>query len=172
MAGGVEEPDLHSQPVNGIRLVLLKTAQTPTDTALQFGLEWEGQKRMVHHTAPITMNYALREALRLVDEEGLEPRFARHRRNAELMWDGLAALDLTPHVALDHRLPSLTTVSVPDGVDEAAVRRRLLEEYGIEISGGLGALKGKVWRIGLMGYSSSEVNVVTLLGALERILHG
>ncbi len=135
-------------------------------------LKYWGPERTYHHTAPITMNYALREALRLVDEEGLEPRFARHRRNAELMWDGLAALDLTPHVALDHRLPSLTTVSVPDGVDEAAVRRRLLEEYGIEISGGLGALKGKVWRIGLMGYSSSEVNVVTLLGALERILHG
>jgi alanine-glyoxylate transaminase/serine-glyoxylate transaminase/serine-pyruvate transaminase len=89
-----------------------------------------------------------------------------------LLWDGLAALDLTPHVTLDHRLPSLTTVTVPDGVDEAAVRRRLLDEYSIEISGGLGALKGKVWRIGLMGYSSSEVNVVTLLGALERILHG
>lgn len=129
-----------------------------------------GPERTYHHTAPISMNYALREALRLVAEEGLEARFERHRRNAQMLWDGLAALDLMPVVPLDHRLPSLTTVRVPEGLDEAAVRKALLGEYNIEIAGGLGAFAGKVWRIGLMGYSSRPENVVTLLGALERIL--
>lgn len=129
-----------------------------------------GPERTYHHTAPISMNYALREALRIVAEEGLEARFERHRRNAEMLWDGLAALDLSPVVPLDHRLPSLTTVRLPDGLDDAAVRRRLLDEYNIEVAGGLGAFAGKVWRIGLMGYSSRPENVVTLLGALERIL--
>ncbi len=129
-----------------------------------------GAERSYHHTAPINMNYALREALRLVVEEGLQARFERHVRNAQMLWDGLAELGLTLHVPADHRLPTLTTVRVPDGVDEAAVRRRLLSEYNIEIAGGLGALKGKIWRIGLMGYSSRPENVITLLGALKRIL--
>ncbi|NOZ29978.1 MAG: alanine--glyoxylate aminotransferase family protein [Chloroflexi bacterium] len=129
-----------------------------------------GAERSYHHTAPINMNYALREALRLVVEEGLQARFERHARNAQMLWDGLAELGLTLHVPADHRLPTLTTVRVPDGVDEAAVRRRLLNEYNIEIAGGLGALKGKIWRIGLMGYSSRPENVITLLGALKRIL--
>jgi alanine-glyoxylate transaminase/serine-glyoxylate transaminase/serine-pyruvate transaminase len=117
------------------------------------------------------MNFGLREALRLVDEEGLEPRFKRHRANAQLLWEGLQNLGLRLTVAEDHRLPSLTTVWVPDGVDEAGVRRRLLDEYNIEIAGGLGAFKGRVWRIGLMGYSSRRENVVLLLGALERLIH-
>ncbi len=129
-----------------------------------------GSERTYHHTAPITMNYALREALRLVEEEGLQERFNRHARNAQMLWDGLSELDLTLHVPVAHRLPSLTTVRVPDGVDEAGVRRRLLDEYNIEIAGGLGALRGKIWRIGLMGYSSRPENVVALLGALDRIL--
>ncbi|MCS7221712.1 MAG: alanine--glyoxylate aminotransferase family protein [Anaerolineae bacterium] len=129
-----------------------------------------GNDRTYHHTAPINMNYALREGLRLIEEEGLQERFARHRRNAQMLWDGLTELGLTLHVPLDHRLPSLTTVRVPDGVDEAAVRRRLLDEYNIEIAGGLGVLRGKIWRIGLMGHSSRPENVVALLGALERIL--
>ncbi len=130
-----------------------------------------GRERSYHHTAPITMNYALREALRLVAEEGLTARFERHARNARLLWEGLAELDLVPFVPASHRLPTLTTVRVPDGVDEAAVRRRLLEEYNIEIAGGLGALKGQIWRIGLMGHSSRPENVLTLLGALERVLN-
>lgn len=129
-----------------------------------------GPERTYHHTAPINMNYALREGLRLVEEEGLEARFERHRHNAEMLWDGLAALDLTPMVPLDTRLPSLTTVRLPDGLEEAAIRRQLLTDYNIEISGGLGDFAGKVWRIGLMGYSSRPENVVTLLGALERIM--
>ncbi len=130
---------------------------------------WGGE-RTYHHTAPISMNYALREALRLVDEEGLEARWERHARHSKEMWDGLEALGLKLIVPADHRLPSLTTVSVPGGVNEAAVRRELLDQFNIEIAGGLGAFKGKAWRIGLMGYSSRRENVVVLLGALERLL--
>jgi len=132
-----------------------------------------GPERTYHHTAPISMNFALYEALRLVAEEGLEARWARHYRNAGLLWAGLEDLGLTLHVADPaHRAPSLTTVRVPDGVDEAAVRGRLLSEYSIEIAGGLGDLKGRIWRIGLMGHSSREENVLLLLAALRRILHG
>jgi alanine-glyoxylate transaminase / serine-glyoxylate transaminase / serine-pyruvate transaminase len=133
--------------------------------------QYWGKERTYHHTAPISSNFALYEGLRLVAEEGLENRWARHRKNAEMLWEGLADLDLTLHVPEDHRLTTLTTVRVPEGVDELKVRQRLLAEYNIEISGGLGELKGKVWRIGLMGYSSRPENVVLLLGALERLLH-
>ncbi len=130
---------------------------------------WGGQ-HTYHHTAPIQMIYAMREALRLIHEEGLENRIARHRANAELLWEGLEALDLTLHVAPEFRLPSLTTVHVPAGVDEAAIRKRLLTEYNVEIGAGLGMLKGKVWRIGLMGFASSPERVALLLGVLGRVL--
>ena len=129
-----------------------------------------GSERTYHHTAPITMNYALYEALRIVAEEGLEARWARHQRNAQLLWDGIEAMGLALHVPLEYRLPSLTTVRVPEGVNEAQVRSRLLNEYNIEIGGGLGELKGKVWRIGLMGYSSKPENVLLLLAAMKAIL--
>lgn len=129
-----------------------------------------GEGRRYHHTAPVSMNYALREALRLAAEEGLEARFERHAQNAQMLWDGLAALDMVPLLPADIRMPMLTTVRLPEGLDEAAIRRRLLAEYNIEIAGGLGAFAGKVWRIGLMGYSSRRENVVTLLGALEHLL--
>jgi alanine-glyoxylate transaminase/serine-glyoxylate transaminase/serine-pyruvate transaminase len=130
---------------------------------------WGGD-HAYHHTISSTLVYALREALRLVAEEGLETRWARHRANAELLWDGLEAMGLQLHVPLEHRVPSLTTVRVPDGVDEAAVRTRLREEYGIEIGAGLGPLKGRVWRIGLMGHGSQKPNVLLLLAALVDIL--
>jgi alanine-glyoxylate transaminase/serine-glyoxylate transaminase/serine-pyruvate transaminase len=130
---------------------------------------WGGD-RTYHHTAPISMNYALREGLRVIEEEGLPARYERHQRHAQLLWEGLAEMGLSLHVQVPYRLPSLTTVRVPEGVDELAVRRQLLDDYNIEIAGGLGALKGKVWRVGLMGYGSRPENVVTLLGALERIL--
>jgi alanine-glyoxylate transaminase/serine-glyoxylate transaminase/serine-pyruvate transaminase len=116
------------------------------------------------------MNFALREALRLVQEEGLETRFKRHQENAEILWAGLEEMGIIPHVPLDHRLPSLTTVRVPEGVNEAEIRKQLLQEYNIEIAGGLGELTGKVWRIGLMGYSSRKENICTLLGALKNLL--
>ena len=132
--------------------------------------QYWGAARTYHHTAPINMNYALREALRMVQEEGLEPRYARHLANAELLWDGLEDMDIELHVPRQHRLPTLTTVRVPAGVDDMAVRKSLLDEYNVEIGGGLGAFKGKVWRVGLMGYTSNRENVTLLLGALRAIL--
>jgi alanine-glyoxylate transaminase/serine-glyoxylate transaminase/serine-pyruvate transaminase len=129
-----------------------------------------GPERVYHHTGPASAVFALREALRLADEEGPAVRFERHARAAEMLWDGLAALGMSMVVPVEYRLASLTTVRVPAGVDEAAVRRRLLEEYSIEIAGGLGAFKGAAWRVGLMGHSARPENVVTLLGALERVL--
>jgi alanine-glyoxylate transaminase/serine-glyoxylate transaminase/serine-pyruvate transaminase len=129
-----------------------------------------GDNRTYHHTAPISMNYALREALRLIHEEGLEARFARHRRHAELLWAGLEEMGFEMHVPLAYRLPTLTTPRIPEGVDELAIRKRLLSEYNIEIAGGLGELAGQVWRIGLMGYSSRMENVTLLLAALQRLL--
>lgn len=130
---------------------------------------WSGE-RTYHHTAPISSNYALYEGLRIVAEEGLENRWQRHRENAQLFWDGLQELGLEPHVPVEHRLTTLTTVRVPEGVDEVAVRRRLLNEYHIEIAGGLGELKGKIWRVGLMGYSSQRENIMLLLSAMRQIL--
>jgi alanine-glyoxylate transaminase/serine-glyoxylate transaminase/serine-pyruvate transaminase len=132
--------------------------------------QYWGEERTYHHTAPITMNYALREALRLVHEEGLEQRFKRHRTHAKLLWEGLEAQGLAMQVVASHRLTTLTTVQIPDVVDDATIRRRLLDEYNVEIAGGLGAFKGRVWRIGLMGYSSRRENVLLLLSALDRLL--
>ncbi len=131
---------------------------------------WAAGKRLYHHTAPISMIYALREALRLVLEEGLEPRFARHRRHAAALLAGLAALGCEPQAAEGQRLPSLTCVRIPPGVDEAAVRRDLLAERSIEIGGGLGPLAGKVWRIGLMGEGARQESVLAVLAALEQAL--
>ena len=129
-----------------------------------------GSERTYHHTAPINMNYGLREALRLVAEEGLEARWARHQATAELFWEGLAAMGLQCHVAREHRLPSLTTVRIPEGVDGKAVAGQLLREYNIEIAAGLGQLGGKVWRVGLMGFNSRRENVALLLRALGEVL--
>lgn len=130
-----------------------------------------GSERTYHHTAPINMNYALREALRLVAEEGLEARWARHQATAELFWDGLAAMGIECHVPHEYRLPSLTTVRVPDGVDAKAVASRLLREYNIEIAGGFGPLAGQIWRVGLMGFNSRPENVMLLLAALKEVLN-
>lgn len=130
---------------------------------------WTEHNRTYHHTAPISMLYALREALRLVEEEGLPARYARHRLNGAALVAGLTALGFTPLTPVAHRLPMLICVTVPAHIDEAAVRSQLLDTFGIEIGGGLGPLKGKVWRIGLMGESSTEGNVLTLLNALEEI---
>jgi alanine-glyoxylate transaminase/serine-glyoxylate transaminase/serine-pyruvate transaminase len=123
-----------------------------------------------HHTAPISLAYALREALRLALEEGLTARFDRHRSNALRLWQGLEELDLPLLVPEAVRLPSLSTPKLRPGIDDAAVRRRLLNDYNIEIAGGFGPLAGTIWRIGLMGHSSRPENVVTLLAALREIL--
>ncbi|MCC6419762.1 MAG: alanine--glyoxylate aminotransferase family protein [Gemmataceae bacterium] len=130
-----------------------------------------GEERMYHHTAPITMTYAIREGLRLVVEEGLQTRWDRHRRNHLALKAGLIALGLTSTAAEGHQLPQLNAVRLPAGVDDAAGRRQLLNTFGIEVGGGLGEFKGKAWRIGLMGYNSRPGVVLELLGALEQCLH-
>jgi alanine-glyoxylate transaminase/serine-glyoxylate transaminase/serine-pyruvate transaminase len=129
-----------------------------------------GPERVYHHTAPISMNYALHEGLRLVLEEGLEARWRRHLRNHQALKAGLLALGLTYTAQEGHQLPQLNAVRLPAGVDDAAGRKLLLEEFGIEVGGGLGDLKGKAWRIGLMGYNSRPAVVLTALGALEQVL--
>jgi alanine-glyoxylate transaminase/serine-glyoxylate transaminase/serine-pyruvate transaminase len=133
---------------------------------------WAESKRAYHHTAPITMLYGLHEALRIIEEEGLEARWARHERHSTSLIAGLQALGFSPFAQQSYRLPTLNCVNLPAEVTDGPVRKQLLEEFGIEIGGGLGALQGKVWRIGLMGESSSEGNVLTLLHALERIFVG
>jgi alanine-glyoxylate transaminase / serine-glyoxylate transaminase / serine-pyruvate transaminase len=129
-----------------------------------------GSDRFYHHTAPISMNYALREALALVVEEGLDARHARHKANAAALKAGLAAMGLGLVTAEGHQLPQLTCVRIPDGIDDLTVRKRLLKDWGIEIGGGLGPMKGQAWRIGLMGHGSRQANVTLLLAALETCL--
>ncbi len=128
------------------------------------------QERFYHHTAPVNMIYALREALRLIYEEGLEARFARHRLTSEALVAGLRAMGMEMAAQEGHRLVSLNAVRIPEGVDDLAVRKRLLQEFDIEIGGGLGDFKGKVWRIGLMGHGSRKKNVFAVLTALEVAL--
>ena len=126
--------------------------------------------RFYHHTAPICMVYALHEALVLVAEEGLEARCQRHLRHGSALQAGLKAMGLTLHAQEGYRLSTLTSVRIPPGIDDQRVRQRLLNEFSIEIGGGLGPLKGQIWRIGLMGYSSTEENVLLLLNTLEKLL--
>jgi alanine-glyoxylate transaminase/serine-glyoxylate transaminase/serine-pyruvate transaminase len=129
-----------------------------------------GTDRVYHHTAPITMNYGLHEALRIIHEEGLAARFERHMRNHRALKAGLSAIGIGYTAAEGHQLPMLNAVRIPAGIDDLTVRKALLGEFGIEIGGGLGAYKGNAWRIGLMGHSSRSSNVLLFLGALEQIL--
>jgi alanine-glyoxylate transaminase/serine-glyoxylate transaminase/serine-pyruvate transaminase len=126
--------------------------------------------RFYHHTAPISMVYAFYEALRLVLEEGLEARIKRHNLHGNALKTGLEAMGLELHAQEGHRLSMLTTVRIPSGVDDAAVRKGLLNGFNLEIGGGLGPLKGLVWRIGLMGYSSNPENILLVLASLEKML--
>ena len=127
-----------------------------------------GSDRVYHHTAPVNMTYALREALQMVLEEGLAARIARHLRNYQMLRAGLEAMGLA--YVPQHSLTTLNAVHVPDGVDDLAVRKRLLHDYNIEIGAGLGPFKGKAWRVGLMGSSSTVQNVMLFLAALDNIL--
>ncbi len=129
-----------------------------------------GSDRVYHHTAPVNMNYAIREGLRLIAKEGLENIWLRHKRNSESLLKGLSELGLEMHVKPEYRLPTLTTVKIPPGIDGEAFRMHLLKEFGIEIGNGLGDLSGKVWRIGLMGYNSSDENVDRLLNLFDSEL--
>jgi len=151
----------------------VKARETPCNTwYLDMALleaYWDN-RRAYHHTAPISMVYALHQALSLVLEEGLENRWARHERNGRALQRGLEAMGLVLHAEEAYRLPVLTTVRIPEGVNDGEVRGALLKRHGIEIGGGLGDLRGKVWRIGLMGESSTPGNVLLALSSLGKIL--
>jgi alanine-glyoxylate transaminase/serine-glyoxylate transaminase/serine-pyruvate transaminase len=132
---------------------------------------WGGDgKRAYHHTAPINALYGLHEALVMLAEEGLENAWARHQRNHQALRAGIEAMGMQFLVQESHRLPQLNAIKVPEGVDEAQVRQRLLAQFSLEIGAGLGSLAGKIWRIGLMGYASNSKNVLFCLTALERVL--
>ncbi|KAB2970514.1 alanine--glyoxylate aminotransferase family protein [Zoogloea sp.] len=141
------------------------------DLSLVLGY-WSGAKRTYHHTAPVNPLYGLHESLVMLAEEGLENAWQRHRDNHLRLRAGLEALGLRFVVREDARLPQLNTVWVPEGVDEAVARTRLLQEFGLEIGAGLGALAGRVWRIGLMGHSSRAANIALCLSALETVIKG
>jgi alanine-glyoxylate transaminase/serine-glyoxylate transaminase/serine-pyruvate transaminase len=130
-----------------------------------------GAERKYHHTAPINMIYALREALRIIAEEGLEARFARHQLNHRALVAGIEAMGLAMLVPESERLPMLNAVCIPEGVNDIKVRKVLINDFGIEIGGGLGDLTGKIWRVGLMGHSSSRKNVFLFISALETVLN-
>jgi alanine-glyoxylate transaminase/serine-glyoxylate transaminase/serine-pyruvate transaminase len=131
---------------------------------------WGTGKRTYHHTAPVNPLYGLHESLVLLREEGLEASWARHRRHSAALRAGIEAMGLSYLVKEPHRLPQLSAIRVPEGVDDATVRSKLLHDYNIEIGGGLGALAGKVWRIGLMGHGANSKNVMSCLGALDAVL--
>ncbi|QYZ67048.1 MAG: alanine--glyoxylate aminotransferase [Gammaproteobacteria bacterium (ex Lamellibrachia satsuma)] len=140
------------------------------DLNLVMGYWGSGQKRAYHHTAPVNALYGLHESLRILEEEGLENAWARHRKMHLALKAGLEAMGLSFIVDEAHRLPQLNAVSIPEGVDDANVRGRLLNEYNLEIGAGLGALAEKVWRVGLMGHSARAENVLLCVGALEAVL--
>jgi alanine-glyoxylate transaminase/serine-glyoxylate transaminase/serine-pyruvate transaminase len=130
-----------------------------------------GSERLYHHTPPISLMFALREAMRMVVEETLEARWERHRQNQHALIAGVEAMGLSCFVPdMADRLPTVTAVCVPDGVDDLKVRKQLISEFGIEIAGGFGPLKGKMWRLGLMGFVSQRRNVLLLLASLEKCL--
>jgi alanine-glyoxylate transaminase/serine-glyoxylate transaminase/serine-pyruvate transaminase len=137
---------------------------------VNFLASYWGSERVYHHTAPISMNYALHEALRLVLEEGLEARWARHQQAHETLKAGLAKLGLSITSQEGHQLWQLNAIGVPDGADEAGVRGRLLSDFGIEVGPGLGPMKGKIWRVGLMGHNATPANVERFLDALGQCL--
>jgi alanine-glyoxylate transaminase/serine-glyoxylate transaminase/serine-pyruvate transaminase len=142
------------------------------DLNLILGYWGGGAKRAYHHTAPVNTLYALHEALVILQEEGIEKSWERHHRNHHALRAGFEAMGLNFVVPEDQRLPQLNAVSVPEGVDEAAVRSVLLKEYNLEIGAGLGAMAGRIWRVGLMGYASTQTNVLYCLGALDAVLSG
>ncbi len=153
----------------------IKARKTPVqswflDLNLVMGYWGKNAKRAYHHTAPVNAMYSLHEALVMLQDEGLENAWKRHMDNHLALRTGLEAMGLEFVVAEDYRLPQLNSVTIPEGVDDAEVRGRLLNEFNLEIGAGLGALAGKVWRIGLMGHSSRAENIMLCLAALEAVL--
>ena len=138
---------------------------------LSTAMNYWGKERLYHHTPPVSLIYALREAMRIVMEEGLEVRWERHRVNQLALIAGIEAMGLELLVKKPaERLPTVTAVMIPDGIDDAKVRNQLLEEFNIEIAGGLGPLKNKIWRVGLMGHCSQKPYVLLFLAAMEKVL--
>ena len=167
---GISPVTFSARAVERIRNRSHKVQSWFLDMQLVMGYWGGSSKRAYHHTAPVNDLYALHESLVMLQEEGLEAAFQRHRHNHLALVAGLEAMGLAMAVAPECRLPQLNSVMIPDGVDDAAVRAALLEEFDLEIGAGLGALAGKTWRIGLMGFASNERNVITCLSALEAIL--
>jgi len=168
-------PGISPVSFNDAAVAAIKNRKTPVqswflDLNLVMGYWGKNAKRAYHHTAPVNTLYALHESLVMLKDEGLENSWTRHKKNHLALRAGLEAMGLTFVVNEASRLPQLNAVSIPDGVDEAVVRTRLLNEYNLEIGAGLGALAGKVWRIGLMGHSSRAENIILCLGALESVL--
>lgn len=156
-----------------IEVIEQRQSKTPSwflDQKLVMGYWGGGAKRAYHHTAPVNSLYAFHESLVMLEEEGLENAWARHRLHHNALRDGLEAMGIGFLVAEPYRLPQLNSVFVPEGVDEAKVRAHLLDDYSLEIGAGLGALAGKVWRIGLMGSACNKKNVLLCLNALENTL--
>jgi alanine-glyoxylate transaminase/serine-glyoxylate transaminase/serine-pyruvate transaminase len=134
-------------------------------------MDYWGKERTYHHTPPISLIYGLREAARIALEEGLEARWERHLQNQQALIAGIEAMGLSLFVENPvDRLATVTAVNIPAGVEDAKVRKQLLNEFNIEIAGGIGQTKGKIWRVGLMGYSSQKTNVLLLMAALEKVL--
>jgi alanine-glyoxylate transaminase/serine-glyoxylate transaminase/serine-pyruvate transaminase len=169
-APGISPVTVGARAVEKIKNRKTKVQSWFLDLNLVMGYWGEGAKRSYHHTAPINILYGLHEALVILNDEGLDNAIARHRRNHLALAAGLERLGVDLLVEEAYRLPQLNAAVIPDGVDEAEVRRRLLDEHDLEIGAGLGALAGKVWRIGLMGHSSNSTNVYRCLGALESAL--
>ncbi|MET0090168.1 MAG: alanine--glyoxylate aminotransferase family protein [Candidatus Thiodiazotropha sp.] len=167
---GISPISFSERALNKVRNRTQKVQSWFLDLNLVMGYWGTNQKRAYHHTAPVNALYGLHESLRILEEEGLENAWARHRRMHEALKAGLEAMGLAFIVDEAHRLPQLNAVSIPEGVDDAQVRSRLLNEYNLELGAGLGALAGKVWRIGLMGHSARAENILLCVSALEAVL--
>lgn len=167
---GISPVSFGARAVDKIKNRQTKVQSWFMDMSLVMAYWGGGAKRAYHHTAPVNTLYALHESLVMLQEEGLENAWTRHARNHQALRAGVEALGLRFVVDEAYRLPQLNSVTIPEGVDEAAVRSELLQRYGLEIGAGLGALAGKIWRIGLMGFASNEKNVLNCLGALDAVL--
>lgn len=169
---GLSPVSFNERAAEAIRNRKTKVQSWFLDMNLVMGYWGGGAKRAYHHTAPVNSLYALHESLVILQEEGLENSWARHQQNHLALKAGLEAMGLGFVVDEAHRLPQLNAVYIPDGVDDAAVRSKLLQEYNLEIGAGLGDLAGKVWRIGLMGHASSAENISYCLNSLDEVLTG
>ena len=169
-APGLSPISLSAKAVDAIKNRKTTVSSWFLDLNLVMGYWGEGQSRAYHHTAPVNALYGLHEALVILHEEGLEASWQRHTDNHLALKAGLEALGLQFIVPENERLAQLNAVTIPEGVDEAAVRKQLLQQFNLEIGAGLGTLAGKVWRIGLMGYASSPKNVLLCVNALEAVL--